>query len=454
MKKLTVAILAIVAVALLALPEVFGRLTEAQVKARVAAINSAAWSAEITSYERGWFRSHAVIDLGLNPAYAAALAGPNVPRDALGGHLPVAIDIAHGPIAALDGVYFGWSKIVARSDRASPRIAALEQQLGVPHLFEFRSRTSFLGETSFEAEVPMFGIETGSGSVQFSGLSAAGTVRGDHVKSDGSIDSIGLSMPDGRMALRGLRTTIDAEIRSSALVVGTSGVEIDSVSATSLPGVFDAEKLKFGWKSTLDASGGRLDVSMSYDMASLTVADVKLTDASIGMAFRNVDVEAFAAYRDAAEEFTRSQDPSSMLSAGTRLLAARPTVVFEPVRVLADGELFDARLELTPNERAAATAASFADPAHWAGALDGSAQIDISRRLAERIAQQVLRMQFANDPSIPAEQLEATVQAQSGMVLLMLAGQGILEANGTGYRAKVELANGQLLLNGRPMPLP
>ncbi|HZF31326.1 MAG TPA: DUF945 family protein [Gammaproteobacteria bacterium] len=453
MKKLAVAILAIVAVALLALPEVFGRLTEAQVKARVAVINNAAWSAEVTSYERGWFRSHAVIDLGLNPAYAAALAGPNVPRDALGGHLPVAIDVAHGPIAALDGVYFGWSKIVARSDRASPRIAALEQQLGIPHLFEFRSRTSFLGETSFEAEVPMFGlpIETASGSVNFSGLSAAGTIRGNHVKSDGRVDSIELSMPDGEVALRGLRATIDAEIRSSALVLGTSGMEIDSVSATSLPAVFDAEKLKFAWKSTLDASGGRLDMNMSYDMASLTVADVKLTDASIGFAFRNVDVDAFAAYRDAAREYARSRDPTSMLSAATRLIAAGLTVVVEPVRVLADGELFEARLELTPNERAAAGAASFAE---WAGALDGGAQIDISRRLAERIAQQALRMQLANDPSIPAEQLDATVQAQSGAVLLMLAGQGILEANGTGYRAKVDLANGQLLLNGRPMPLP
>ena len=456
MKKLAVAILAIVAVALLALPEVYGRLTEAQVRARVAAINSAAWSVEITSYERGWFRSHAVIDLGLSPLYAAAFAGPNVPPGALGGHLPVAIDVAHGPIAALDGVYFGWSKTVARSDRTAPQIAALEQQLGVPHLFEFRSRTSFLGETSFEAEVPMFGLplETAAGSVQFSGLSAAGTVRGDHVKSDGSIDSIELSMPDGGMALRGLRATIDAEIRSSALVLGTSGVEIDSVSATSLPTVFDAEKLKFAWKSTLDASGGRLDVNTSYDIASLTLADVKLTDASIGLAFRNVDVEAFAAYRDAAQEFARSQDPSSMLSAATRLIAARPTLVLEPVRVLADGELFEAHLEVTPNERAAAGAAAFADPALLAGAFDGSAQIDISQRLAERIAQQALRMQFANDPSIPAEQLDATVQAQSGVVLLMLAGQGIIEANGTGYRAKVELANGQLLLNGRPMPLP
>jgi uncharacterized protein YdgA (DUF945 family) len=29
-----------------------------------------------------------------------------------------------------------------------------------------------------------------------------------------------------------------------------------------------------------------------------------------------------------------------------------------------------------------------------------------------------------------------------------------VETSGTGYRAKIELADGQLMLNGRPMPLP
>jgi uncharacterized protein YdgA (DUF945 family) len=461
MKKLVVAVLAIIAVALVALPEIYGRLTEAQVKARVASINGGLWSAEIKSYERSWFRSHAVIDLALSPAYAEqlALAGPdatlgNLP---LGGRLPIAIEVAHGPVAVLDGVYLGWSKVVARPDHSAPQIAALEQQLGVPQLFEFRSSTSFLGATSFEAEVPKFDLPVETASVHFSGASAAGTVRGNHVKSDGHIDSIEVSSPTGRMALSGLRAEIDSELRSQALMLGTVTAEIDSVSFAdeSLGStVFDAAKIKLGSSVTVDASGARLGMNVNYDIASMTVADVKLTDASIGVAFRNVDVAAYQAYQEAAAQVVRSRDPSLLQPAVMRLIASRPTLAVEPIRVLADGELFEARIELTPNERATTDPTAFADPTQLAAAFDGSAQIDISRRLAERIAQQVLRMQLGSNPAITAEQLEATVTAQSGAVLLMLAGQGIIEASGTGYRAKVELANGQLMLNGRPMPLP
>jgi len=454
MRKSAAAVLAIVVLALLALPEVYGLLTENQVKALVADRGRGAWTAEIKSYERGWFRSHAVIELALSNAYAGALGGPNSP---LGGHLPVAIDMAHGPIAVLDGVYFGWSKAVARADRSAPAIAELEQQLGVPQLFELRSRTAFLGETSFDGEVAKFDLPVQYGAVRFSGGSFAGNFKRNRLKSDGHVDAVELSSPLSGLMIHGLRASVDADIQSRAVPIGTSSVEIDDFAVTNpLPGAFafEASKLKFGWKAALDADA-RLGIDTSYDIASMTVASVTLTDASIGIGVRNVDLEAYEAYRHAIEDFLESQDPEPMQPAVRRLIASKPTVTLEPVRVLADGELFEARLDLTPNDRAADDfPAAFADPAGLAAAFDGSAQIDISRRLAERIAQQALRMQFAGDPSIPDEQLEQMVAAQSGAVLLMLAGQGIVEASGTGYRAKVELADGELKLNGRPMPLP
>jgi uncharacterized protein YdgA (DUF945 family) len=453
MRKSAVAVLAIVVLALLALPEIYGRLTENRIKALVADRGRGAWTAEIKSYERGWFRSRVVIELALSNAYVGALGGPSSP---LGGHLPVAIHIAHGPVAVLDGVYFGWSKVVARADRSAQPIAELEQQLGVPQLFEVRSRTAFLGETSFDGEVAKFELPVEDGSVHFSGGSFAGTFQRNRLRSDGHIDSVELSSPLSGLTLHGLRAAVDADIQSRAVPIGTSSVEVDDFAVTNALSdayAVGASKLKFGWKAALD--GARLGIETSYDIASMTVANVTLTDASIGIGVRNVDLEAYEAYRDAVEDFLESQDPEPMQAAVTRLIAAKPTVTLEPVRVLADGELFEARLDLTPNDRAAADfPAVLADPAGLAGAFDGSAQVDISRRLAERIAQQALRMQFAGDPSIPEEQLDQMVAAQSGAVLLMLAGQGIVETSGTGYRANIELADGELKLNGRPMPLP
>ncbi|HET8696429.1 MAG TPA: DUF945 family protein, partial [Gammaproteobacteria bacterium] len=393
------------------------------------------------------------------PRYAEQLA-QTLPAGAgsapLGGHLPVVLRIAHGPIASLNGVHFGWSKVVARADHAAPQIAALEQQLGVPYLFEFRSRTGFLGTTSFEGEVPKFEVPVEPGSVRFSGAMFAGTTRGRHVKIDGDIGSIELSMPDGSAALHGLRAAVDGDIVAQSVMLGTTGFEIDSVSVMDQrlgSAVFDAGKVKFASKVTLDDPQQRLDIAGTYDIASLKVAGVDVADASVGVAFRNVDLSALQAYQAAAQDVVRTGDASLLQPAVMRLIASRPTFALEPVRVLADGELFEARLELTPNDRVTANSLPLSDPQELLGVVDGNAQIDISRRLAERIAQQVLRMQYGFDPSLAPEQLEQMVTAQSGAMLLMLAGQGIIETSGTGYRAKVELANGQVTLNGRPIPL-
>ena len=147
MRRVAVFAVAAVALALLGLPPVLGMLTESQVTARVAALDeSGVLKASLRSYERGWFRSHARIAVGLAPRLIAKLdalgAAGGMPSFAasLDRNAPVEIEIAHGPLAVLDGVHFGWSKIVARFDPRSSAVVALDQSLGVPYLFEFRGR--------------------------------------------------------------------------------------------------------------------------------------------------------------------------------------------------------------------------------------------------------------------------------------------------------------------------
>ena len=156
MNKVAIAAAALLAIVLLALPAVVGSITEANVRDRVAAIDaSAGTAAELTSYERGWFRSTARIVLRAEYAdYLAAAGGPDL---GLFGELPVVVELAHGPVAALDGVYFGWSKVVARADIEAPGVGELTESLGVPYVFEFRGRTPYLGGLDFDADAPASG---------------------------------------------------------------------------------------------------------------------------------------------------------------------------------------------------------------------------------------------------------------------------------------------------------
>ena len=106
MSTLAVAAAALLVAALLALPSVVGSVTEARVRERVAAIDaSPTATAEIKSFDRGWFRSTARIELRFVADNVAQL--PNFAANlGPGAALPVAIDFAHGPIAVLDGVHF------------------------------------------------------------------------------------------------------------------------------------------------------------------------------------------------------------------------------------------------------------------------------------------------------------------------------------------------------------
>ena len=114
MNKVAIVAAALLAIVLLALPGVVGSITEARVRERVAAIDlSPTADAELKSFDRGWFRSTARIDLKFAPDNAAQLADVAA-RLGLFDTLPIVVELAHGPIALLDGVHFGWSTMVAR----------------------------------------------------------------------------------------------------------------------------------------------------------------------------------------------------------------------------------------------------------------------------------------------------------------------------------------------------
>ena len=134
MNKLALVAAALLVLSLLALPRVVGSVTEARVRERVAAIDaSPSAAAELTSFDRGWFRSSARIELGLVPDDFAALGGnAGAPLGAF-GTLPIVVDFAHGPIAVhvvSDQDYAAWvaqaKQKWALDDGASAAVASVE----------------------------------------------------------------------------------------------------------------------------------------------------------------------------------------------------------------------------------------------------------------------------------------------------------------------------------------
>jgi uncharacterized protein YdgA (DUF945 family) len=77
----------------------------------------------------------------------------------------------------------------------------------------------------------------------------------------------------------------------------------------------------------------------------------------------------------------------------------------------------------------------------------------MSKTLAGHLATLAARLQIAQtDPTIPPEQLDFMAEGQSGLMVAMLVGQGVLLEEGDSYRTSFEFTDGSMTLNGSPLP--
>ncbi len=462
MKKAAVGV-ALLALVLLALPGIAGWLTESAVRERVAEIDrSPTASAEVVAYDRGWFRSSAKIALRLVPDNVAQL------RDIANGlgplaALPIAVEIAHGPVAVLDGAHFGWSKMVVRPDGTAPGITELTQTLGVPYVFEFRGRTSYFGALAFDADAPPFALPVDEALLTFSGGTLVGTFAQRHLTADAQVGSVDFTSPTGTFALRGLYATADNELRSQYVMPGQASFSIDNVTLvdglqTATP-MFEAANLKFASTVGLDGSGELLDVNATYEIASMRAADTAVTDAALGLTLHNIDVAALEAYgatvRDAA---TSGAAPEAIVSSLgphlERALQKSPTLTLEPLRFRVDDEPFEGRIEVTTNPQRLPPAGTLTldNPLLLVSLVNTDANLRVSKALATKLATLAAQLQIGNDGTVPPDQLEYMAEAQAGLMITMLAGQGVLVEDGDGYRTSLQFRDGSLTLNGNVLP--
>ncbi|HUO67592.1 MAG TPA: DUF945 family protein, partial [Gammaproteobacteria bacterium] len=439
MKKVAIYAVAAVALPLLALPPVLGMLTESQVRARIAALDaSGVLKASLRTYERGWFRSRARMSIALTPQTIARLDGlgaalglPPLSAD-LDRRAPIALEIAHGPLALLDGVYFGWSKIVARFDPAARNVASLERSLGVPYLFEFRGRTGFAGGVSFDATLPPVDIEAAGVHIVFSGAGVDGVFIGQRVVADSRLDGFALTSPPGAFTLRNLRAATNIELGSSNTAPGDATLSIEQLSivdaARGAAPVLDAANVKIASKAGLDPNAMLLDLHATYDAGSVLLYETRVTEASVGVALDKVDIAALETYLKLSQSGGGGNDPAAEVGrALTHALAAGPSFVLDPLRFRVDGEPFTARVEVAANP-AALPATSAVDLDNWLAllpALRVLATVDVSKKLARDMAMLAAEMRLADDQMSP-EQRRLLADMQAGLMLATLIGQNML----------------------------
>jgi uncharacterized protein YdgA (DUF945 family) len=460
MNKVAIAAAALLVIVLLALPGLVGSITEANLRDRVAAIDASAGAkAELTSYERGWFRSTARLKVGAENDFN------RLPAPELGafGDLPIVVELAHGPVAVLDGVYFGWAQIVARPDADEQNVAELTQTLGVPYLFEFRGRTPYLGGLTFDADAPPFTAPLDAGAqLTFSGGTVAGKLAGQRLEADAQIGSFDFAYDGGSVTMRGLLASADNELRSDYVMPGEASFSIASITVAGGQGatpMFETTNLRVKSDVDIDSAGELLEMHVTYDVDTVRIEESELTAGSVGVTVSNLDVAAVEAYGALVSEAAAAGGDPATLTASLgphleRALQRGPSMTLEPIRFRYDDQPFAGRLEITtnPSRLPPAGTLSLDNPFLMLSVVNAKAELSVSKTLAAQLAAFGARMQLGNDPTIPPEQLDYMAEAQSGLMLTMLVGQGVLIEEGDGYKASFDYTDGSMTLNGNPLP--
>jgi uncharacterized protein YdgA (DUF945 family) len=468
MKKVIIA-LGVIVVILLACPVLTGMMTQARIEERVAALSNNPFAVvEVTSYERGWLAATARIELGISPEYIAQMTGGAPPGAAFEQRLPFVLDVKHGPVIFDGGVQLALSSVVATFDPENQVSVLARDMLGMPYIFQLRGHGPITGGFVFEAEIPPVDYGDGANDLSFSGLLVDGTLRGNHVTSHGNIDTFDFTSGFATAVVEQVTFDMDSEYQEAGLGTGTGALSIARIVVSSpMAGpepMFTAQGLRASGESAIDENG-RMRVGATYGAQSVAAgAGFSLTDAELGIALADLDAQAMNDYYTTFQLVMGQQpaaSPDEVIAALVpvleRLLEGGPDLALDPIRFAMNGEPFSAKLlvEVDPAALPPAPMRNYQDPSLWLAASIVTAEAQVSKVLAQDLAQQAMRMQLAGsgDPALTEEQIDDQAEAQVGLMLVQLTGMGMLQDAGDTYTTSARFASGTLTVNGTPVPL-
>jgi uncharacterized protein YdgA (DUF945 family) len=465
MKKALLVVIVLIVVAVLGLPLLTGMMTQARIEERVAELDrNPFFAVEVAGYDRGWLAASSRIELGIDPQYAGQF-GAGTPGGAmLEQRLPVVLEVNHGPVIFSDGVQIALSSVVATFDPESPTSVLARDQLGMPYIFQLRGHGPLTGGFVFEADIPPVDYGDGANDLTFSGLRIDGTLRGNRVTSRGNIDSFDLTSAFTTAVIEQVNFDMDSEYEVGGLGTGSGEFSIARVVVTSpMAGtepLFTAQGLRVGQEYASDDSG-RMRISLNYGAQSVAAGtSFSLADAELGIAVADLDAEAMREI-----QLVMGQQPAAapdevfaaLVPVFERLVEGGPNLTVDPIRFAMNGEPFFAKIlvDVDPAALPPAVTRDYQDPSLWIAAATVTAEAQVSKVLAQDLAQQAMRMQLAGsgDPSLTEEDIAAQAEAQVGLMLVQLTGMGMLQDTGDSYTTSARFASGTLTVNGTPVPL-
>lgn len=472
MKKAVIGLIVALVIAVLALPPLLGIMTESRFRNSLGTMDeNPVFDVSVESFDRGWFSSVARIAVSIDADYASSLAALDDPNtnDLAAAVIADAaatfvVDIDHGPLVWRNGFFVGLSRFVARINEDSAVVNEIKTRFAMPYLVEIRGRIGLTGRFAFDADVPPIDFADENGQMYFSGLIAEGTYSGDNLVSDAHIDEISFDFVNGAGRIQGVGFQGDNERINSYLWTGPMEMMIESVVITNpLLGaepVLDMDRLRLSGNSDLDPTGELVSATIVYAADSLVAGpEFALSDPELSVTVRNLSIAALDTYYNTM----LTLDPNNPLAAlsamqtiGTELLRHDPSFAISPVRFEYNGEPFTANVEVRTVDGAQAQV-DFSNPMMLLSLFEVRADATASKTLASQLAAMIVTSQlsaaFQGQELPPGQDIAQMASQQAEVMLTTFLGQGLIAEVGDNYTTNIDYTNGQITVNGTPLPL-
>lgn len=468
MKKIIIAVIGILLIAILTLPFVGGYKTEEVFNQWIAQVNRmGTYDLQWERYDKGWLQTQAVLKVGLNSSVLPALA----PDESAVWYFPLNVELNHGPVLWLDAMRLGWfSGSFYLDEQHEMWLERNLQKEGDGRFFVSEVFMNLVGNATTQDHSLPFSVTTTTGETfEVSAYSGNGKIsRGGVVEYSGKLPAFAIIEDEATKAsVEDVALRIHSDFGRQVgdyVIPGNGEISIKKVT------VKDDDELAFSMADFLVVSDVELsddrtlaDFEIKIAFANLAFLGEQITNAELEVDFANISTVFLDRYLTAVQNAYDGQgetDPMLFMQlsglASEHLIPGGPELSIPSLTFTTpEGSLtFDGRLAVAPE-----AAQQMANPMAILSYLAVDASLLVDKPLAFRLAQQsTLRdlnaAQFEGGEQMTDEEKEELANNQAQMMLDAFTIQGMLIDQGANYTGEFSFKDGQAVLNGQPLPMP
>jgi uncharacterized protein YdgA (DUF945 family) len=466
MKKVLLAVIGIVLVALVVTPFVAGQKTQESLDAWVAQMNAlGGYDFSWEKYQKGWLGTEAVLKVGLKlpPGLDGATS------ELQDWTIPLQLSLHHGPILWRDGFKPGWfsGELYLSSEHQD----WVDQNLSVEGegpFFVSKVIMDLAGNTTIRERSLPFKVSKDGNQFELAGYQGEGTIgRGGLVQYSGVLATVTVSGSDGNLQMDDMKFRMSSDFGGKVgqyALPGSGEFSVASMEAANESGkAFHLRDMTVSTDMSFNAEKTVGNMRMVMAFAEMNALEEKVENAKFDFSFNNLSLTFFNKYMELVQQVVDSDgETNPMLTmqmmglVSSDLLPAGPEINIHQLGFkMPEGALdFNGSIAVSPE-----AAKDMANPMAILSHLTVKAALNTDKPLAFRLVRQntlkdLNQAQFEGENQMTEDEKQSLADNQAHMQLDMLTIQGMLVDKGEQYQAVFEFTDGQAVLNGKPMPLP